>query len=51
MKGPTKEMMIEASLFSNKREKRQCFILCGVTLAIGLICVIITYTDLLNTTK
>lgn len=46
MKGPTKEMMIEASRFSNKQEKRQCFIICGVTLAIGLICVIITYTNI-----
>ena len=51
MKGPTKEMMMEASRFINKTEKRKFFVLCLVTLAIGLACVIITYIDSSNTTK
>lgn len=46
MKGPTKEMMMDASRFINKTEKRKCFVLCLTTLAIGLLCVIITYTNI-----
>lgn len=51
MKGPTREMMMEASRFIDKTEKRKCFVLCLATLAIGLACVIITYVDLSNTIK
>lgn len=45
------KMMMEASRFINKTEKRKCFVLCLITLAIALVCVIITYADLSNTTK
>lgn len=51
MKGPTREMMMEASRFIDKTEKRKFFVLCLATLAIGLVCVIITYVDLSNTIK
>lgn len=48
---PKHKMMMEASRFINKTEKRKFFVLCLATLAIGLACVIITYADLSNTTK
>lgn len=48
---PKHKMMMEASRFINKTEKRKCFVLCLTTLAIGLVCVIITYADLPNITK
>lgn len=40
------KMMMEASRFINKTEKIKCFVLCLITLAIGLLCVIITYTNI-----
>lgn len=40
------KMMMEASRFINKTEKRKCFVLCLITLVIGLVCVIITYTNI-----
>uniref|UniRef100_A0AAU8HZQ8 Uncharacterized protein n=1 Tax=Klebsiella phage FKP3 TaxID=3231233 RepID=A0AAU8HZQ8_9CAUD len=48
---PKHKMMMEASLFINKTEKRKFFVLCLATLAIGLVCVVITYADLSNITK
>lgn len=48
---PKHKMMMEASRFINKTEKRKFFVLCLATLAIGLACVIITYADLSNITK
>lgn len=48
---PKHKMMMEASRFINKTEKRKFFVLCLATLAIGLVCVIITYVDLSNTIK
>lgn len=48
---PKHKIMMEASRFINKTEKRKFFVLCLVTLAIGLACVIITYIDLSNTIK
>lgn len=45
------KMMMEASRFINKTEKRKFFVLCLITLAIGLAFVIITYVDLSNTIK
>ena len=48
---PKHKMMMEASRFINKTEKRKFFVLCLVTLAIGLACVIITYVDLSNAIK
>lgn len=43
---PKHKIMMEASRFINKTEKRKCFVLCLTTLAIGLLCVIITYTNI-----
>lgn len=48
---PKHKIMMEASRFINKTEKRKFFVLCLVTLAIGLVFVIITYVDLSNATK